>query len=672
MTEYVFVDPGRLRRLANALRDAAEALRDETPTITSRISGWGGTFDGKPLTSLAEWLDDEWGPMLNRADLAATYKYDPVITTPGNEQAYWRSVPWDIDDAILAEEGRKDAWNFAKHADTDDPERLAQVQREAAEAMEAHADDPAYLEAFFAHGGADVLDTFNKQLIAEGVPLSGEAQEYLGWYATGVAAATKYHEEGEINLSDSSMASLLDPDNTLSTGLMMNYGPAGDEYGSQFLADAAEAALEWRASNEPPRPHYSEPMTTGAGYVSGGWVQSDDAWWAELGINISYLTNNHEDASEGIGLMREYDPVSAILSRTGENDQASRLLLTGENGLENAQALIDYDWQTAGPMNHDDSGPAASVLQAAALDRGEDHGELSAEAAANIFQAGYDLSQRERSDYDREQLPDVPPSLAQAMSVVASAYAPDMARSTGQPDVDVHTTLFEDGAYVLQTNTAIMNGYMSVFMTDPQAAGAFRGAIQGQLQGAAQILSEHPDESDMLTQFGYLNGMVSIVFANQEFSEAEMQDAANEQARTYFDITSGIVGAIPLGSEPIEFARSLAELAGGVAMDSLFPTDAAAQVDRDTQYHMRADIADMRTHVAQGFVNSGAYPLPEDASFVHSGVISPRNAEEQAAFDYWWSQLPEPLADLAGNAPDGFRDATMRFAPDDHRFNEPE
>jgi ribosome-associated protein len=71
-----------------------------------------------------------------------------------------------------------------------------------------------------------------------------------------------------------------------------------------------------------------------------------------------------EDASEGIGLMREYDPVSAILSRTGENDQASRLLLTGENGLENAQALIDYDWQTAGPMNYDDSGPAASVLQA--------------------------------------------------------------------------------------------------------------------------------------------------------------------------------------------------------------------------------------------------------------------------------------------------------------------
>jgi hypothetical protein len=35
------------------------------------------------------------------------------------------------------------------------------------------AEDPAYLEAFFANGGADVLDKFNKQLIAEGVPAPG-------------------------------------------------------------------------------------------------------------------------------------------------------------------------------------------------------------------------------------------------------------------------------------------------------------------------------------------------------------------------------------------------------------------------------------------------------------------------------------------------------------------
>ena len=86
---------------------------------------------------------------------------------------------------------------------------------------------------------------------------------------------------------------------------------------------------------------------------------------------------------------------------------------------------------------------------------------------------------------------------------------------------------------------------------------------------------------------------------------------------------------------------------------------------------MTTDIADMRTYVAQGYVNSGAYPLPPEAPFVHDGVISPRNDAEQAAFDRWWSQLPADQAQIANGAPDGFRDATGVFAPNDDRFTEP-
>ncbi|WP_129667872.1 hypothetical protein [Phytoactinopolyspora endophytica] len=681
MSEYLSVDPDRLRDLASALKSAAQTLRDETPAVTNGISGWSGTFDGSKLTALLEWVEAEWAPMMDRADLAATAAHGPVFTEQGSDQAHWRTIQWDITDESLAQEGMEDAVNFAQAAEGGDADEQARMQQELAEAMEAHADDPAYLEAFFTYGGAGVIDTYNKQVIDEDVPLSDEAQDRLGWYATGVAATTQFSDAGELTLSDGAMDPLLDSDNTLATGLMMKYGPAGDQYSPSFMADAADAALEWREENDPPRPTYSEGGVVGSGYVPSGWVQDDGDWWTELGIDVDYIDVGLDDAAEGISLMREYDPVLAILSRTGENPEASRILLTGEDGLENAEALVDYSWQTPGAMDYDeatgeygigdDSGPAASVLQAAALDRGEENSEQSAEAAANIFMAGYELSQMDRGDFEQEQYPQTPPSLAQALAVVGSAYAPDMARSTQQPDADVHSVLEQDGAYVLQTNTEVMNGFMHVFMTDPEAAGSFRGAVQGQLQGAAQILSEHPDEADLLTQFGYLNGMVSIVFADQEFDEAEAQDAANTQAQTYFDVVTGVVGAVPLDSKPIEFVRSLADIAGGASKDSLFPTDAAAQVDRDTQYHMRVDIADMRTYVAQGFVNSGAYPLPDDASFVHGGVISPRNEDEQAAFDLWWSQLPEPLADIAGNAPDGFGDATNEFASNDDRFNEP-
>jgi hypothetical protein len=679
MTEYVSVNPERLRDLARKLQAAATTVREKTPTIVNGLDGWDATFSGAKLTALADWLDDQWGPMFDRADLAATAAQGPHASPVGSPTPTMFRVPFDVTPEDMAREGTADAMSLRQRMNSEDPAVRDAAQREAAEAMESHADDPAYLQAFFNGGGAEVITTMNRQIVEQGVPPSDQNQNRLRLFSTGVAAVSRFSEGGQVALVDGALNPLTSVDNTLQNGIMMMYGPGGDQYGSAFMRAAADSALEWRERNDPPRPGYNAGGVVGTGYVPGGYVQPDNAWWEKLGINVSYISADADEASRGIELMQQFDPVNSILNRTGQNPEASRLLLTGPDGLENAQRLVDYDWQTPGPGGHDDSGPAASVLIAATQDRGPEQGEQSAQAAANVFQAGYDFTQRERNDYQKEQWPEMPPSLARAMAVVGSTYAPDMAASTGQPDADINEVVRDGNGFYVSTNTVVMNGFLKSFMTDPEAAGAFRGAVQGQLQASAEILSRHPDSNpDLLRQYGFLNGMTSIVFADQEFTEAEARDAANKQNQIYFDVTKDILEAIPIAGEGADaafeaagFLRDLATAVGGSQKENLFPTDAAQQVESDVQYEMTTDIADMRTYVAQGYVNSGAYPLPPEAPFVHDGVISPRNDAEQAAFDRWWSQLPADQAQIANGAPDGFRAATGVFAPNDDRFTEP-
>ncbi|TDC51731.1 hypothetical protein E1212_11040 [Jiangella ureilytica] len=677
MTEYVSVHPDRLRDLARKLQAAATTVREKTPTIVNGLDGWDATFSGAKLTALADWLDDQWRPMFDRADLAATAANQPRVSQTGTPAPTMFQVPFEVTAQDMATEGARDAADLRSQMNSEDPAQRDAAQREAAEAMEAHADDPAYLQAFFNAGGAEVITTMNRQIVEQGVPPSDQNQNRLRLFSTGVAAVSRFSEGGQVTLAQGALDPLSSVDNTLQNGIMMQYGPGGDQYGSTFLRTVADNALEWRERNDPPRPSYSAGGVVGTGYVPSGWVQNDDDWWTALGIDVSYIDTNRDDANRGIDLIQQFDPVNSILNRTGQNPEASRLLLTGEDGLQNAQRLIDYDWQTPGDLGHDDSAPAAGVLIAGTQDRGPEQGEQSAQAAANVFQAGYDLSRRERSDYDKEQYPELPSSLAEAMAVVGTTYAPDMAASTAQHDVDMHGVVRNpDGTYSLQSNTAIMNGFMKAFMTDPEAAGAFRGAIQGQLTAAAQLVSTtppDPDAPDILTQFGYLNGMVSIVFADQRFTEAEALDARNKQNQIYFEVTKDVLEAIPLGGEAAEFLRSLATAAGGSQKENLFPTDNADNVADDTQYTMMQDLSDMRQYVAQGFVNSGAYTLGDPPpSFVHDGVIAPATEAEQLEFDRWWAERPREWQQIADDANQGFNDATGEFAPDDDRFTPPE
>lgn len=196
MTEYVSVHPDRLRDLARKLQAAASTVREKTPTIVNGIDGWDGSFSGAKLTALADWLDDQWRPMFDRADLAATAARQTRVSATGSPPLTMFQVPLEITEQDLANEGMRDAIGLRQRMNSEDPAGRDAAQREAAEAMEAHADDPAYLQAFFNGGGAEIITTMNRQIVEQGVPPSDQNQNRLRLFSTGVAAASRFAEGG--------------------------------------------------------------------------------------------------------------------------------------------------------------------------------------------------------------------------------------------------------------------------------------------------------------------------------------------------------------------------------------------------------------------------------------------------------------------------------------------
>jgi hypothetical protein len=670
MGDYVSVNPERLSQLAAALKDAATLVPSEKSTITSNITGWDGHWDAAKVDALTTWLEGEWRAMADRADLAATAAHQPVLTTLGDPHASWRGIPWDITPEVLAQEGLQDAINLRGDLASGDSERVDRARAELAAAMDAHSDDPAWLQAFLGTGGAEVIDTANRATLGDHLPISDEGQHQLASYARGLAAATTLLENGTITAPPDVFATLYDDDSVMATGVMMKFGPTGDQYGAHFLAGCADAALDWR-QHHPPRPGYSEGGIVGTGYVPGGYVQDDDDWWTRYDINVSYLDADADEAARGIQLIQDYDPTVNILAITGDNPEASRLLLTGADGLEHAHQLVQYDWAT--PPGIDNSFAPGKVIRAATLDRTGPEAQASAQAAANVFQAGYDLAQDDpRNDYTRELYPELPASLAQSLSTVASAYAVDMAMSTAETDSGVNHVVQDPAlGYVLQTNVSVMDEYLKLFMNDPTAAGSFQGSVNAQLTNAAAATARWPDTfPDLLRQTGYLNGMVAIATSDLELSDAEARDATNAREKTYVEAVIGTARIIPGVPDAGKLILGAIAVTEGATKETLFPTGAAAAYTSDAQFIMNQGIADMRVYVAQGYADAGVYEPPAHASFVHDGVISPQSDAERAAFDNWYSRMPNQYADL-NDAPAGFESAAVQFAPGDDKFTDP-
>ncbi|NEA33155.1 hypothetical protein [Streptomyces sp. SID13031] len=663
MTDYVSASASRMRSLAREIKECSDAILSDEPGIKSGIEGWEAGVDTNALRNLAGWLKDEAGPMLDRAAWAETALNQPGPVTV-NRAGDWRTVPWNITPELQRQEGYADSAQLARLMQSKDPKVRDQAAREAAWAMEAHVDDPEWLEAFFTTGGAQVLSSLPRHLLArDGATLSEDSKQTLRWYSLGIAKATKLQEQHKITLPGTVWDPIFHPagDDLWSSGMLVAHGPKGDQYGSQFLAGLAGGALDWKEEHGPMRPSYSAPRMAGNTFVPGGYVQNDGDWWTSLGIDVDYLDTDAKDAEAGIAKIRANDPLSFILGRTGENPEASRALLSVPNDPTRAKQLVDVHWQTPGPVPLDDSGPASLVIRAATFDRKE-HGKDSANAALNVIRAANFAYRSERNAYDNEQYPKLPSALTKGLSFVAATYGDDLAGSTDTADLINGVADRGVGGLHFQTNSTEIDGFLHALMSDPAATGALEGALRARLTLSAQLQSTDPSLPDYLEDLGRLLGAMNLTANDMKFDAAEAKDKDNANHRVYFDALTGVASGLPGLPDAQTFLVVISSELAAANGDALFPTDNATKAADASQAVTYRNLQGMRIEIAQGLLQSGTLTPPVGRSFCQGGVIKIRTEQEAVEFKDWWSTVGSQATDFEDRAQKGFMEANAIFA----------
>src|SRR5437879_9176765 len=116
MGEFAGVDPHRVRLLANRLKDLADAIARNAPTIRSNFSKWGGSLDLSQLARQAAQVSQDARDMALRADEALNllHQGNAMMCTPEGD---WVSVPWDTKDISTAQEAHQEAGELKKALD---------------------------------------------------------------------------------------------------------------------------------------------------------------------------------------------------------------------------------------------------------------------------------------------------------------------------------------------------------------------------------------------------------------------------------------------------------------------------------------------------------------------------------------------------------------------------
>jgi hypothetical protein len=674
MAEFFGCDPERLRQLTDRLTRAADVLARRGPVIRDDMAAWHSAMSFQLLAQETTRLGDDARAMARRADLALAIDDMPKWTSPDAPSNWLNGVPWDPTDLDVANGARTDVTRLRNALDNPDERWAREAIREVGQTLADHKYDPAYLQAFYASGGAEQSARLARQLHEQDGthdlrPLSEESERIIGQYAAALASATKMARDGRLQLAPNAFDPVVHPPNgdMWSAAMLLRYGPRGDAYDAHFLADMGRSVLDWR-DHHPARPSFSPDTVTAGGYAPGGYVDPDGAWYSSLGLETNYLHKNADEAAANLGSIQANDPALAVLGRVSENGYAARDLLSGEDGLKRARQLVDEHWGTPGYIFTDEGQVPGQVLYAAASDRSPEHAQQSAQAAANIFQAASDnyAADQRRSDYDKEQYPQLPPSLSKSLSAVASGYVVDLAKASGATLGTPTAAVDRDGPWLVMCSPAVVDGLLHEIQLDPAAMGAFRGAVEAHITTATWDRALHPASvTATLQSVGRLYGFVAQVEQDVHWDAAQARDAANARAQVYFDAVTGALGNAP-GPTPVGVLQSMLGLGAPFAKDALFPTDNASRVEAASDAALYDALNSMRPQVAEGLIAAGKLPPPTGEHWFGADGHIHLTRQDLASFEAWWADQPEQYTAFEDQAQAGFEEATNQRAPNDH------
>lgn len=645
MSEFTGVDPLRLRELANALQGLADALDADGTTIRNLFSKWEGTLGQSVLTQQTTQVGDDAHNMALRASLAYSLLLQPRFTSANSPHSNWVNIQWDVSQIDTALEGQREAMSLLEALDDpDDPQSRATIQM-LSQSLEDHADDPAYLQAFMNSGGLDASVRAARFLHDQdgthgSTVLSSDSQEILASFGLAVQSATSLAEQGEIQLPANYLDKLTSPPNgdMWSVGMLFQYGPNGDKWDPKVLSTVGGAMLDWRSGQEM-RPNYSEPTILGTGYVPGGYVESDNPWYDNLGLDVSYLTVGADDAADRIQAIAANDPSVILMQSVSENPDASRLLLTGPDGDDHAKALVDEKWHTPGPQSFNEAQWPAAVITAATSDR-TGHPTESVEAAANVINAGAAEygDEKNKSEYDKSQYP-VPGQITHALAQVFATYVPDFAQSHGMPEGQAAapaTGADNAGMLIVGHETAL--NFISMIAQNSGDAGHLVNSVNAQISLTAATGMESPEVQTYLNNLAELQGVVTAGAHQTGLDAEKLTDEANKTTVLWVDSVGGAITSIPGLPPGAEWVQTLIT-AGLPAVKESFSTDNAQKYQEGAGSKFYDDQSSMRLPLVQGLVLSGQIEPPENHPEWANGQITLDDAGDRTDFNSWWQQL---------------------------------
>ncbi|GAA2038112.1 hypothetical protein GCM10009839_44420 [Catenulispora yoronensis] len=492
-------------------------------------------------------------------------------------------------DQVLADAGRKDAADLAKAvADPDNPASQAIIAKIGTD-LENAQNDPAFLQAFFAAGGAASVSKVLMQLAPPDLDTLAmpkdrdayNAKALINQYAIGVAAATRRSDLGEIHLPPDTWEPLWHGDGVRSTmipaALLLSFGPTGDQYGHTFIADAGARVLRYDA----------------------GSTDSSRAF---------------RDLSENTwGLAPD------ILRRVGENPAACRDLL---DPTRTPSTQVDANYQSllykvsALPFSDHDK-LAATIIHNATTDL-TGHPDSSREATAALFHNlnGTNLT----------------PGLAMSVSQAASAHLDSMMENATNKMVDGPTT---NGIIPLRPEQ--MDNVLKSFAADQPAAANFNGAIGAQAlnlsrQGDFDIHNGTSADMEALKQLGNLQGDLNLHQQQAGVDIAHQQDKNNAMTQAWIKTVVGEANAV--GPLPFKVIHGAAPVMQPFYED-LLPTDAAQKAAATASFSLSAGASALDVPLVQGMIDRGQIAPPPNAPWFKNGMVDLSTPDARNQFNYW-------------------------------------
>lgn len=661
MGDFAGVDPHRVRLLADRLKDLADTLDREAPTIRRLFESWHGTINQSHLSQQVTQVRTDARDMAKRADEALNLLNNPRFVDPNDPHRDWINIPWAVAEIDSSREAQQEVLHLKQAMDNPKDPASRAVIVEVAQSLADHQDDPAYLQAFMAGGGMDQAVRAARVLHGQdgthgGVVLDKESEGVLAQFGQGVQAATSLAADGKITLPPDYLTKLTQPakGDMWSVGMLFKYGPPGGQWDAHVLSEVGGAMLEWRGTREM-RPDYSAPNMSTGGY--GGYVQGKNAWYKSLGLDVDYIKVGPDDAATRIAGIDANDPSLVLMQRVSENANASRQLLTGPSGAKHAAILVSDTWHTPGPQSFDDAQFPAAVIRAATLDR-QGHPKESAEAAANLVNAGGEEYKKEKgkSDYDRSQYP-VDKEITRALSVVFQAYVPDFANSTGISQQPASAS--QDGRIVLDHQHA--EDFLSMIMLNHDEAGNVVQAINAQISLTSQRGLGDADAQTYLKNLAELRGEVSEAGKQVDLDAAALTDAAHAKELLWFNIIASGAAAIPNPTSALTPNWIQAAIWAGIPyVGSKFSTGNAATVESGSKSIMFDDAASMHLPLMQGLVRSGEIAPPPGHPEWADGDITFSNERDRTEFNQWWVDTKRQQGGRLDNFDDDMRDGFKR------------